>query len=223
MPRGGWPGPVIYLPEKRPLDMYRFTLAHEIGHAILHRNVFKGRQIDGADEAKKGLQNSEMIWEYLGEAIVDGFGVSAAVIDMVKHKDPRTSSFWYGIHEVFYNEPGRPFTMTEDPVDIAGRSPKEIREYLSMIQRDIERLPVLDARRTKWVKPPWDSGKRARTPLERVVVESGWKPEAPQNLTINTERSLDRKNFFQKVTPFSASSTTDTIFVRSSATPRSIR
>ncbi len=115
--------------------MYRFTLAHEIGHAILHRNVFKGRQIEGADDwvefmmslqeddysykwyemqannfaglvlvpenrleesikktikslhhkieqAKKGLQNGEMIWEYLGEATADEFGVSAAVIDM---------------------------------------------------------------------------------------------------------------------------------------------
>lgn len=116
-------------------NMYRFTLAHEIGHAILHRNVFKGRQIDGADEwiafmmslqeddysykwyemqannfaglvlvpenrleeslrktikslrhkieqARKRLQNSEMIWEYLSEAIADEFGVSAPVIDM---------------------------------------------------------------------------------------------------------------------------------------------
>ena len=116
-------------------NMYRFTLAHEIGHAILHRNVFKGRQIGGADEwiefmmslqeddysykwyemqannfaglalvpenrlegnvrktikslhhkieqAKKGLKNSEMIWEYLSEAIADEFGVSAPVIDM---------------------------------------------------------------------------------------------------------------------------------------------
>ena len=86
---------------------------------------------------------------------------------MVKHTDRRL--VWYAVHEVFYNEAGRPFTMTEDPVDIAGRSPKEVREYLKMIQRDIERLPVLDAHRTKWVKPPWDSGKRARTPLERAV------------------------------------------------------
>ena len=115
--------------------MYRFTLAHEIGHAILHRKVFKGRQIGGADEwvefmmslqeddysytwyemqannfaglvlvpgnrleestrkivkslrhkidqAKEGLQNSEMIWGYLSEAIADEFGVSAPVIDM---------------------------------------------------------------------------------------------------------------------------------------------
>lgn len=88
---------------------------------------------------------------------------------LVRHKDPRTSAVWYGIHEVFYNEAGRPFTMTEDPVDIAGRSPREVRGYLKMIQRDIERLPILDAHRTRWVKPPWDSGRRARTPLERAV------------------------------------------------------
>ena len=88
---------------------------------------------------------------------------------LVKHKDPRSSWSWYGIHEVFYNEAGQPFTMTEEPVDIAGRSPKEVRGYLRMIQRDIERLPVLDAHRTKWVKPPRDSGKRARTPLDRAI------------------------------------------------------
>lgn len=116
-------------------NMYRFTLAHEIGHAILHRDIFKNCQIDSSeewiefmmslqkddysykwyemqannfaglvlvpenrleestrriikslhhkiDQAKEGLQNSEMIWEYLSEAMADEFGVSAPVIDM---------------------------------------------------------------------------------------------------------------------------------------------
>lgn len=88
---------------------------------------------------------------------------------LVKRKDPRSSSSWYAVHEVFYNDAGRPFAMTEDPVGISGESPVEAREYLRMIQRDIKRFPILDLRRVKWAKPPWGSWKRGRTPLERAI------------------------------------------------------
>jgi len=46
--------------------------------------------------------------------------------------------------------------MTEDPVDITGENPKETRRYLEMIRRDLRRLPILDLRRIRWAKPPWD-------------------------------------------------------------------
>ncbi len=93
---------------------------------------------------------------------------------LVKHTNRRL--VWYAVHEVFYNDAGKPFTMTEDPVDITDKSPAEVRNYLEMIQRDIQRLPILDMRRVKWAKPPWkepvktpEKYKRARTPLERAV------------------------------------------------------
>lgn len=86
---------------------------------------------------------------------------------LVKHTDRRL--VWYAVHEVFYNDAGRPFTMTKDPVDITGKSPLEVREYLGMLRRDIKRLPILNSNRTKWVKPPWGPSKRGRTPLERAV------------------------------------------------------
>ena len=81
----------------------------------------------------------------------------------------RSAPPWYGVHEVFYNDAGKPFTMTEDPVGIAGKSPAEVREYLGMVRRDIKRLPILDLRRAKWAKPLRGPRKRARTPLERAV------------------------------------------------------
>lgn len=77
---------------------------------------------------------------------------------LVKRADSKSKRVQYGVHEVFYNDQGKPFTMTEDPVDITGESKKETREYLEMILKDISRFPVLDLRRLRWAKPPWNPG-----------------------------------------------------------------
>lgn len=77
---------------------------------------------------------------------------------MVKHKEHKTSKVWYGVHEVFYNERGKPLGMTEDPITITGESVKDASGYLKMIQRDLKRFPILDEQKTRWAKLPRDVG-----------------------------------------------------------------
>lgn len=55
---------------------------------------------------------------------------------------------------MFYNESGKPWAMTEDPIDLDGESPKEVLAYLKLVRRDLQRLPILDARTIKWATPP---------------------------------------------------------------------
>ena len=67
---------------------------------------------------------------------------------LVKHIQPKSRSVWYGVHEVFYNDAGKPWTMTEEPVQVDGESTRDIIAYLEQIIHDLSRLPVLDAGRS---------------------------------------------------------------------------
>lgn len=73
---------------------------------------------------------------------------------LVKHTDPKLKDVWYGVHEVFYNDAGKPWTMTQEPVQVDGESLKEVVAYLNLIKRDLQRLPILDVNTIKWAKPP---------------------------------------------------------------------
>lgn len=73
---------------------------------------------------------------------------------LVKRTIRHPRRVWYGVHEVFYTDAGRPWTMTQDPVTIDGESVKETLAYLEMIRRDLKRLPLLNAGKTKWAKLP---------------------------------------------------------------------
>ena len=73
---------------------------------------------------------------------------------LVKHVERNPRRVWYGVHEVFYNESGKPWTMTQDPSQIDGESVKDVLSYLGMIQRDLKRSPVLDARKMRRAKAP---------------------------------------------------------------------
>ena len=73
---------------------------------------------------------------------------------LVKHTARHPQRVWYGVHEVFYTDAGKPWTMTQDPVTIDGESVKETVAYLEMIRRDLKRLPLLDADKTNWAKLP---------------------------------------------------------------------
>lgn len=87
---------------------------------------------------------------------------------LVKHYKNDDRKAWYGVHEVFYTESGKPCGMTQEPVSINGESPKDILKYLSMIQRDLKRLPVLDPQKTRWAKlvePGW------KWPIEKIKVK----------------------------------------------------
>ena len=73
---------------------------------------------------------------------------------LVRHRDRKSRTIWYGVHEVFYTESGKPWTMTQDPVLIDGESPKDVLAYLRMVESDLKRLPILDAQKTRWAKLP---------------------------------------------------------------------
>lgn len=73
---------------------------------------------------------------------------------LVKHTEPKSKSVWYSVHEVFYNNAGKPWTMTQEPVQVDGESVKDILAYLDMIKRDLRRLPVLDTNKIRWARFP---------------------------------------------------------------------
>ena len=73
---------------------------------------------------------------------------------LVKHAEAGSRHVWYGVHEVFYNDAGKPWTMTEDPIQVVGDSQKDVIACLNLIKRDLARLPVLDADKLRWAKPP---------------------------------------------------------------------
>ena len=50
---------------------------------------------------------------------------------------------WYGVHEVFYNENGEIMYYTIDTMDITGESEEELKKYVDLIQKDINRSPIL--------------------------------------------------------------------------------
>ena len=57
-----------YVYEHQP-GRYRFTLAHEVGHVVLHANLFKGHRFRGVDEWKQfvrtfpDLELSRLEWQ----------------------------------------------------------------------------------------------------------------------------------------------------------------
>jgi hypothetical protein len=50
---------------------------------------------------------------------------------------------WYGVHEVFYNEDGNIYTYTENAMDLIGETEEYVKSYVDMVQKDINRLPIL--------------------------------------------------------------------------------
>ena len=60
---------------------------------------------------------------------------------LMKHVS-KNGEVWYGIHEYFNMEEGP--AWTENPVDVSGESPEEVKEILGMMLRDIDRHGVKD-------------------------------------------------------------------------------
>jgi hypothetical protein len=50
---------------------------------------------------------------------------------------------WYGIHEVYYSEDGRPIACSEEAVRPYGESPEELRNDVRHFSEALEK-PVLD-------------------------------------------------------------------------------
>lgn len=80
---------------------------------------------------------------------------------LVKHTNRKLQRTWYGVHEVFYTDSGKPLAMTQDPIQVEGDTPEEVHSYLNMIRRDLKRTPMLDADKVKWA--PFRALKRRGT------------------------------------------------------------
>ena len=50
---------------------------------------------------------------------------------------------WFGVHEVYYNQEGCIYTYTIEAMDLTGETEGELKEYIDMIQRDVNRSPIL--------------------------------------------------------------------------------
>lgn len=65
---------------------------------------------------------------------------------IVRHHEP---SEWYGLHEVYYDDDGKPTSMTADPVDFVcdgDEGSEGLVRSLEMALADAKRRPVLDER-----------------------------------------------------------------------------
>jgi hypothetical protein len=54
----------------------------------------------------------------------------------------RNGEEWYAIHEVYYDDDGKPETYTAEPDGIEGESLEELRQYLTWMRAAL-RQPVL--------------------------------------------------------------------------------
>ena len=61
---------------------------------------------------------------------------------IIRHKDKY--KVWYAVHEVFYHKNGKPYSVTEKPVDIIGDNQLEVKDAIFMILKDAFYYPVLD-------------------------------------------------------------------------------
>ena len=63
---------------------------------------------------------------------------------IIRHHQPNE---WFGLHEVFYDETGKPDGMTEEPVRFVSdgtQGPEEVIGAMEMALADASALPVLD-------------------------------------------------------------------------------
>ncbi len=91
---------------------------------------------------------------------------------LVKHVDGRLRRTWYSVHEVFYTDTGKPWAMTQEPVQLDGESPEEVRRYLNMIRRDLRQTSVLNARNIKWAKNPFERMIKKRRQEKTISFET---------------------------------------------------
>ena len=65
---------------------------------------------------------------------------------VLRHKNKRR--VYYAVHEVFYNERGKPWLWTQGPIEVVGETVADIREELTMIQRALA-TPILEIHNKK--------------------------------------------------------------------------
>ena len=64
---------------------------------------------------------------------------------IIRHTAPKV---WFGLHEVFYDDTGKPISYTEKPIDFTADKDEGADDIVTMLRQalsDAEKLPVLDA------------------------------------------------------------------------------
>jgi hypothetical protein len=88
---------------------------------------------------------------------------------LVRYKDDPES---IGLHEVFYNDAGEAWAMTERPVGFAGPNVEEVVASLELALRDAKNKPVFQEPE-KWAERDFgdemEAGKRFSTAEEMVA------------------------------------------------------
>jgi hypothetical protein len=56
---------------------------------------------------------------------------------------------YFAIHEVFYDEKGKPEGWTENAVDVGAEDASEIKDILTQMLVDVHRHPILTIKRSK--------------------------------------------------------------------------
>ena len=85
---------------------------------------------------------------------------------LIRHVDRKSKDVWYGVHEMFYTESGKPWAMTKNPTDVMGDTPEEVHRYVEMIRHDLKRMPILDANKIKWARELDDNPKLKLRPIK---------------------------------------------------------
>ena len=52
--------------------------------------------------------------------------------------------YYYALHEVFYNSKKLPYSMTEEPIEFVGDTPREIIDSLIQALQDVLKTRVID-------------------------------------------------------------------------------
>lgn len=118
---------------------------------------------------------------------------------LVKHTERKPRRVWYAVHEVWYDEAGKPWTMTEEPVDIVGDSAKDVLAYLKLIQHDLKRLPVLDLERVKWARVPRSMRPNRSKDLKPISMEEFARQQDLQEAMddLHHKRSVTLKDYLR--------------------------
>lgn len=57
--------------------------------------------------------------------------------------DGGVDEYWFGIHEVYYDESGKPDMVTEEPIQVIGDNLEELKQTLKWMLKSLK-APILD-------------------------------------------------------------------------------
>lgn len=61
---------------------------------------------------------------------------------VIRHKETETGIVHYAIHEVYYNEHGAPYMVSEKPASPTGETPEALKSDLGLIHAALRKPPL---------------------------------------------------------------------------------